>query len=257
MVRRSAQRSGNLPAVEVRVRATLGGAAMTGLSRRTIFMIAAAALVLFAMNLWLMPNQTLQTSPTTFGVTEDGYKAAYLLLSEMGLPVSRSYAMPAQVSPHAMMWLVAPMFLNPENTAGEKSAKEVLQWVRAGGTAVVFGAPKSNWKRLGIERTTASSDDPATIVSGEWTRLPRSIKVAGLLYFGSANDHARVRLRAGKAAFAIEIAAGTGKIVAVADDRFLRNLNLAESDNSVLLVELAHALGPVVFDERCHGLAEP
>lgn len=230
---------------------------MTGLSRRVVLVSAAAAALLVAVNLWLWPNQSLQASPTTFGVNEDGYKAAYLLLSEMGLPVSRSYVAPERTPPQTKLWFVSPLFLDPTNTSGDKNARELLEWVRAGATAVVLGEPKSDWKRLGIKRVTSSSSDPTATISGEWARLPRSIKVSGLLYFGSADDHARVRLSAGKAPFAIELPIGKGKLIAVADDRFLRNVNLAESDDSVLFVDLAHALGPVVFDERCHGLAEP
>jgi hypothetical protein len=230
---------------------------MTGLSRRMIWLAAAAAALLMAVNLWMAPNQSLQASPTTFGVTSDGYKAAYLLLSELSFPVSRSYVPPGSLSRNTTLWLVSPLFLDPKNTAGDHTAKELTEWVRAGATAVVFGGPKSEWKRLGIKRTTASSADPATVISGEWARLPRSIKVPGLVYFGNADDHARVRLSAGKAPFAIELPLGSGKLIAIADDRFIRNSNLAESDDSVLLTDLAHALGPVTFDERCHGLAEP
>lgn len=230
---------------------------MTELSRRAIFLTAVAAAVLLAVNVWFWPNQALQNSPTTFGIGENGYKAAYLLLSEIGLPVGRSYVMPAENQSHETRWLLSPFFLDPMNKDGKKKAEALLQWIRAGGIAVVFGEPKAEWKRLGIARSTASSDDPATIVTGEWTRLPRSIKVEGLLYFGEARDHAQVRLSAGKAPFAIELTQGKGKLIAIADGRFLRNINLAESDDSVLLVDLAHALGPVVFDERCHGLTMP
>jgi uncharacterized protein DUF4350 len=242
--------------MEIRLRTAFGCAAMTGVSRRVVFLTAAAAALLLGVNLWLWPNYSLQTSPTSFGVNDNGYKAAFLLLSEIGLPVSRSYVTPEKIPAHSTVWFVAPSFLEPDGPAGDENAKAVVQWVRAGATAVVFGNARSEWKRLGVARTTSPSGDTATI-SGEWARLPRTIKVAGLLSFAKGDDHARVRLSSGKEAFAIELQVGAGRLVAIADDRFFRNANLAESDGSVLLVDLARALGPPVFDERCHGLAAP
>jgi Domain of unknown function (DUF4350) len=228
---------------------------MTDIPRRVLVMAALAGAMLLAMNIWLWPNYSLQVSPTSFGVYSDGYKAAYLLLSELGLPVSRSYLAPRKI-PVSRIWFVSPFFLDPNDPAGDAGAKEVLEWVRSGATAVVFGDHQSDWKRLGIERTTLPSGDTATI-SGDWTREPRAIMLPGLLHFAGADDHARVRLRSGKAPFAIELQMGAGRLIAVADDRFFRNADLPEGDGSVLLVDLARALGPPVFDERCHGLAAP
>lgn len=229
---------------------------MTHIPRRVIVMAALAGALLLTVNIWLWPNYNLQVSRTSFGIYSDGYKAGYLLLSELGLRVSRSYLAPGKVAAGRMLWLVSPFFLDPHDPSGDSEAKELVESVRSGRTAIVFGDDQSDWKRLGIKRTTSPSGDTAAI-SGDWVRMPRTVVLAGLLHFGGADDHARVRLRSDSAPFAVELQIGTGRLIAVADDRFFRNTNLAEGDASVLLVDLALALGPPVFDERCHGLAAP
>jgi hypothetical protein len=69
----------------------------------------------------------------------------------------------------------------------------------------------------------------------------------------------RVILTADGKPFALEIKAGTngGRIIAIADDIFLRNEYLAEGDASLVVVDLARKFGAPVFDEHSHGLAAP
>ena len=59
--------------------------------------------------------------------------------------------------------------------------------------------------------------------------------------------------------FALEVAVGKhgGRIIAIADDNFLRNEHLADADASLVLVDLVRAFGPPAFDEHSHGLAPP
>jgi hypothetical protein len=87
--------------------------------------------------------------------------------------------------------------------------------------------------------------------------MPREVPVPGLLHFSAGSDQLRVRMRSEQAPFALEMPVGAGRLIAVADGRFLRNANLAQGDASVLVFDLAHALGAPVFDERCPGLAPP
>ena len=48
-----------------------------------------------------------------------------------------------------------------------------------------------------------------------------------------------------------------GRIIAIADENFLRNEHLADADASLVLIDLARAFGAPVFDEYSHGLAPP
>jgi uncharacterized protein DUF4350 len=248
---------------------------MNSLSRRTIVSLVAAVLLLLGLNLWMAPKVALRESPTSFGVERQGYKAAYDLLLELGVPVSRSYVGPGAIPADRSLWLVSPSFLNGDLRDDDAAGGALLRWVRAGGTAVVFGDPESDWKRLNIERGVSVSD-AANLIEGDFAPRARKLDATELVHFAAAHEKtvrgktaddktvddqaargkARVRLTCGGAPFALEIPLGAGRLVAIADGRFLRNANLGSGDASVLLVDLVRALGPPVFDEYFHGLVE-
>ncbi len=258
---------------------------MNSLSRRTIVSLVAVVLLLLGLNLWMAPTVALRESPTSFGVERQGYKAAYDLLLELGVPVSRSYVRPGAIPADRSLWLVSPSFLNGDLRDDDAAGGALLRWVRAGGTAVVFGDPESDWKRLNIERGVDVSD-AANLIEGDFAPRARKLDVTELVHFAAADDKtvhdktahgktangktaddktvddqaargkARVRLTCGGAPFALEIPLGAGRLVAIADGRFLRNVNLGSGDASVLLVDLVRALGPPMFDEYFHRLVE-
>jgi hypothetical protein len=220
--------------------------------------------LLLAADLWLAPNLALERSATSFGITGDGYKAAFDLLSALGFAPDRSYLPPglgADARPaKRARWFVAPGFLAPDKSDAGAEASEVLRWIRAGGTAVIFGAPDSEWKRLGLDRETSAGGD-SSVIAGPSARGPRKLAIAGLLRFKpaakSAGDDARVLLTAGAAPFALELKVGSGRLVAIADDAFLSNANLGNEDAGPLVVDLALAFGAPSFDEWSHGFAPP
>lgn len=233
-------------------------------SRTAIAASVTLLALLLAVDLWLAPNLALDRSPTSFGVVSAGYKAAFELLSELGFAPDRSYLPPAPGADHqASMrarWFVSPGFLVPDKTGGAAEASDVLRWIRAGGTAVIFGAPDSDWTRLGLDRETSPGGAESGI-SGPITRGARKLPIAALLRFKPAakagDSHARVLLTTDGAPFALEHKIGSGRLVAIADNAFLRNANLGAGDASALVVDLAVAFGPPSFDEWSHGFAPP
>ncbi len=208
--------------------------------------------MLLGLNFWLRPNN----SATSLGVNRDGYKAAYQLLNELGFPVTRSYLSPGRTPTNQTLWLVLPNFLNPDSRDGRGEAHRFLRWVKSGGTGVVFGAPGSEWKRLGVKRRVSPTSG-IEIVAGDFSPGPHRIDVRKMLHFKSGKDHGLVRLKVDGHPFALEYKLGKGRLVAIADGRFIRNSNLGSADASVLVVDLARALGTPVFDEYCHGLTTP
>jgi hypothetical protein len=223
------------------------------MSRYYPVVVVGVLAVLLGVNLWFWPDLELQRSATSFGVGDDGYKAAYDLLSELGLSVNRTYIPVSQIPTNQPLWLVSPSLLDTGEPDADPNAIQLLKWIRAGGTAIVFGEPGSAWKRLGITaKTQAAGDD--SLISGDFTPIARDIPIKGLLFF-SGSGKARVRLHSGKAPFALELPLGAGRLIAVADGRFMRNANLGHGDASVLVFDLARALGTPIFDERSHGLA--
>ncbi len=73
----------------------------------------------------------------------------------------------------------------------------------------------------------------------------------------AANARERVVLSANGKPFALEVSMGKnhGRMVAIADSKFLRNENLGEGDASLLVADLARQYGAPAFDEHSHGLA--
>jgi hypothetical protein len=221
--------------------------------RRVVVSVIAALLLIFMLNLWLAPGASLKQSETSFGTGPGGYKAAYDLLTELGLNVSRSHLPPRDIIRTRTMWYVLPSFLEPFKNRGSEEAREVLEWIRAGGTAVIFGEVDSDWTRLGIDSGTSVGAESSTI-SGSIAREPQLIGIAGLLSFKSAPKGASAVLASGKNPFAFEMKLGAGRLVAVADGRFILNSNLGDGDASILLADLASAYGPPTFDEWSHGM---
>ena len=233
---------------------------MNSLSRQSLVSLVAAVLLLLGLNLWMAPKVALRESPTSLGVERQGYKAAYDLLLELGVPVRRSYVQPDAIPATGPLWLVSPFFLNADLRDDDAAGSDLLRWVRKGGTAVVFGDSESDWKRLDLKRGISASGS-ANLVKGDFAPRSRKLDVPELVHFAApgyktAYDEARVRLTCDGAPFALEMPLGAGRLVAVADGRFLRNANLGSDDASVLLVDLVRALGPPVFDEYFHGLVE-
>src|SRR5271163_280466 len=231
---------------------------MTRLPKRTLFSVAALALLLFCLNLWMQRGTSLENSDTSFGVGIDGYKAAYDLLSEVNLPASRSYARPGRVPHNRVLWFIVPDFLSsPEDMpAGEADTDDLMKWIRAGGTAVMMGDLDSKWIRFDIDGPSSAAAQESTF-QGDFTPRARKIPIPGMVHFNQVNAGARVRLTADGEPFAIDLKIGSGRLVAIADGRFVLNSNLDQGDSSVLLIDLVRALGAPDFDEHSHGLAAP
>jgi hypothetical protein len=215
----------------------------------------------------LWPNQALQQSSTSFGVMRNGYKAAFDLLSEMHLPVTRSYRRAKLMAANQTVWFVSPSFLIADKPNAHDDAHEVVEWASRGGTAVIFGEDGSNWEVLGLTREVEKGekkDDERSLVQGKLGAPPRWLDVPELLHFTPSNDKGasvapRVALTVDGKPFALDLAVGKkgGHIIAIADDTFLRNEHLGDADASLLVVDLARAFGTPVFDEHSHGLAAP
>src|ERR1700733_5280090 len=140
------------------LRATLRAGAMNALPKRILISISAVVILLLALNLWLWPNQSLQQSATSFGLMRNGYKATFDLLSEMHLPVARSFRRISMMPVNQTMWFVAPSFLEAASPNAHDDAHEVVEWASRGGTAVIFGEDGSDWAELGLKREIETPD---------------------------------------------------------------------------------------------------
>ncbi len=109
---------------------------------------------LVLVGLW-RSGDSRDLSPTSFGTIPSGNRAAYDLLSELGLAVARSYAPPAELPAPATVWWIEPERPCEESAPADEASTRtrrrmpelgldgpgLRRWVLAGGTAVVFLPP--------------------------------------------------------------------------------------------------------------------
>ena len=82
---------------------------------------------------------------------------------------------------------------------GGYAAGQVTDWIRAGGTAVVFGGKHTEWKRLGLSLGTAAGGGQS-VGAGGYARAPRDIPIAKLDGLQAAPQDAAAHLPAPGAA---------------------------------------------------------
>ena len=230
---------------------------MIRFSAKTLVPVAVVLMLLFALNLYLERNRGMEYSVTSFGVGQDGYKAAYDLLRELHFPVGRAYFRSDRTPRDRTLWFVLPDFLFSDDRMAKADAADLMKWIRAGGTAVVIGDSGSDWGELGLEATEAAGNDQGSQVEGSIARSTRDIPIVYINYFDKVDPHAKILLSADRDPVAFELKKGTGRLIAVSDARFLQNWCLDQGDSSLLLVDLVRAFGAPDFDEHCHGLTAP
>src|SRR5256885_13948312 len=103
-----------------------------------------------------------------------------------------------------------------------------------------MGTAGSDWKRLEVDET-ASSRDHATPVKGDFSPTARKLPLSDPAIFDKPAPKAQTRLTMDGKPFALEYKVGTGRLIAIADGRFMQNSQLDEDDARVLVVDLARA----------------
>ena len=152
---------------------------MNSVPKRLLISSGVGLLLLLGINLWLWPNQGLQLSPTSFGIMRYGYKAAFDLLTEMHLPVTRSYRRPNLTPTSQTVWYVSPSFLEADKPSAKEAADEVMEWATRGGTAMIFGDSSSDWTPIGLDREVEKiqdkddKDEARVLIKGDLLPQPR------------------------------------------------------------------------------------
>lgn len=248
------------------------------LPRGSIVTLAAGLLI---TGLLLQPENRSATA-TTYGDAPWGFAALLELLARLDFPATRNLAAPSSLPP-ATLWLIEPPHLcrlPGEDDDSPLAANEIDEWVKTGGTVVVFLSSSSvrgqscgdigemaippmaplvcrnvrDGDRCRIEAGAAARERNTFIVDGDNVRH-RRLRVDGLRRFRDVGGWRTVASVDGEP-FILEHAFGNGRIVLVADSRFLRNQWLHWGDASVLAVDLATMYGTPRLDEWTHGYRE-
>jgi hypothetical protein len=190
---------------------------------------------------------------TSHDSSKEGFRAAYLLLEELGYPVTRS----RYPTGGSIRWLLFP-------TGSARDAEQLDAWVREGGLLVLATDSDDFAKKMALPldidkkggddatRSTAIADAPL-VVGGptrvEWREVEAATEPGSV--WARVNDYPLISIHP----------RGRGQVWLIHRPDFVRNELIGRDDNGVLLCRLAEAVlhersGPIAFDEFFHGLRE-
>lgn len=191
---------------------------------------------------------------TTHDAARPGFRAAYLLLEELGYSVTRS----RRATGGNIRWLLFP-------DPSARDAPQLKAWVGEGGLLVLAtdSADFAKDMDLPLDIDQAGSDDEE-----ETTQPDARHFVGGKTQVswrgergGAGGETSRVWARVGNKPLVSIHPRGRGQLWLIHRPDFVRNEHIGKADNGVLLCRLAEAVlrersGPIAFDEFFHGLRE-
>lgn len=183
-------------------------------------------------------------SGSSYDPSDRGLLAAYLLLEELGYPVTRS----REATGSNVRFV-----LNP--SPAPRQARDLDAWIRNGGRLILADGDGAFSSTIGIEISAIGSGfDGVEETSGALTGRVK----AGSLYVDWHGEDGRVWAKAGGLPFVTIYPRGRGEIWLIHRPQFLDNRLLREADNGLVLCRLAEAsldgkYGPIAFDEFFHG----
>src|SRR5262249_30656307 len=205
-------------------------------------------LVLMALAMLFGSEDTAKKQGTSYDASSKGFRAAYLLLEDLGYPVARSRRLSAGT---------VRLVLQP--STGLKDTGAVDDWVKRGGILVLADTSGDFAKDIGVDlkKTTeeSESDELAASDHGITTLSPGKTRIEWPGHPG------RVWARAGDSAVLTIYERGRGEIWLLNMPELFDNNHLKKADNAILLARVAdEALerrpGSVSFDEYFHGLRD-
>jgi hypothetical protein len=197
--------------------------------------------------------------PTTYSAGSVGYKALYLWLKDLGIPVRRWEKPLGELTPAiTVLFVVQPeVGLDP----GELSAVE--NWVREGGTLIVSAMPADLlMKHFGLREDRISYKDekekPQKVLfqPGPYIRGKREIVSRGHPDLTSSKPETILHARDRWGGLIAALKQGRGRVIAIADPMLFTNESLRKGDHARLLLDilLCHlGRGLLVVDEYHHG----
>ena len=221
---------------------------------------AATILILMALAKLFGSGPRHAEHGTSYDASQRGFRAAYLMLDELGYPVTRSRRLgsPAAISRGAgptsgPRWVLFP------KKATQKDAAALDHWVREGGLLLLADDDQELARQMGIDLTVqVLAADPGEEM-GSGLGL---VSLAG----GTVRAHwpghkGEVLVKAGGAPVVTIFQRDLGAIWLVNRPELLTNELLKKADNGALVCRLAEATldqrpGQIGFDEYFHGMRD-
>jgi hypothetical protein len=208
---------------------------------------AATGLLLMGVALVFGKPPEQAKARTSYDASSDGFRAAYLLLDELGYAVERSKR-PAGGA--------ARLLLFPD--ASQDKAYLLDSWIREGGI-LILGVDKPEFAgHLGMSLKIQTMADPGQ-ESASGAGIARL--AGGTIRVEWPGQAGEVWAKAGEQPAVTMFQRGRGEIWLLNRPQLLTNRQLPQADNAVLLCRLAEAAvhkrsGKLAFDEYFHGMHE-
>jgi hypothetical protein len=196
--------------------------------------------------------------PSTYNAASSGYKALYLWLREIVVPVKR-WESPLTELPRETGVLV---MMSPRLGPGLGELKALETWIRGGGTLVLVSSPWNAFaKHFGFEMKMRLHDqkkdeESQSFQPGPYIRGQRTIMSKIHPGIDSKKPQAIVHSRDAFGNLIVVLEEGKGWVIMVADPSLFSNLHLKEGDHARLALDLllTHlGEGMLLIDEYHHG----
>ena len=197
---------------------------------------------------------------TTYSAAAGGYKALYLWLHQLNLPVRRWEKtlndLPAEASVLVMV--------EPELGPSTGEVKSLQQWIAQGGTFVLIARqPNLFWLEMGFElepvfgmQHLQDKKETLRFQPGPYTRGIRTLNYSGHPRLSSSRPQGVVHVRSATGGLLMVLDDGKGRVIGLADPSLFSNVSLRDGDHARLSLNLllAHRdKGELLIDEYHHG----
>ncbi|MBW1721189.1 MAG: DUF4350 domain-containing protein [Deltaproteobacteria bacterium] len=198
--------------------------------------------------------------PTSYFPGPGGYKALYLWLKGLGLPVKRWEQPPDRLAGEVSVLLIVEPELVPEG----RELEALTGWVRKGGTLILaVGRPKGFLSCFGFELAPPTGTNGGGVTKGlpafqpgPYTLKVSSIQGGGHLDLVTKRPEAVLHCRDRWGGLLAAVREGKGQVIALADPTLFSNILLGKADHARLALNLALAhlgQGALCMDEYYHG----
>jgi hypothetical protein len=197
---------------------------------------------------------------TTYSAAAGGYKALYLWLDELNLPVKRWERTLRDLPAEATVLVMA----EPELTPSKGELKSLKKWIAHGGTFVHI-ARQANlfWSDLGFElepvfvmQHLQDKKEPLRFQPGPYTRGIRTLTYINHPRLSSSRPHGIVHLRSAGGGLLMVLDEGKGRVIGLTDPSLFANGSLRDGDHARLALNLLlthRGNGELLMDEYHHG----
>ena len=217
-------------------------------TRRLWWAVPAGGFLLLVLLTVLFGGREPPKPKSSYDAGEQGFRAAYLLLEDLGYPAVRA----RRLTGATVRWALFP-------DPARREAGLLDDWVKDGGV-LVLADPKGEFSAdLGMNLRTEHRGEEG---GEEPAAGPDVTRLAGGAARVSWPGHAgRVWAEAGGEPFVTVYPHGRGEVWLLNRPGFLTNRLLPKADNAVLLCRLAEATlrwrpGELAFDEYFHGMRD-